>query len=191
VKIRCDSTVMQLLIYLAQIAQVAPNFINIYHKTKRLGNSDLLYKENITDGDKLLCVQGQGDMHAFHRFKTVSSSGWCYSQASWDAITWRPNRTIMVAGFGAYGLTQGQGSCYLRYKYVVMNTASDEIEIEVMNAEMDEQTKIIPVMIDGDMVEVGAGVDFTVQMRMYGPGANFRARGYYGYNGNSYKSFDN
>lgn len=72
-----------------------------------------------------------------------------------------------------------------------MNTASDEIEIEIMNSEMDEQTKIVPVMIEGDMIEVGAGVDFTVQMRMYGPGANFRARGYYGYNGNSYKSFDN
>lgn len=77
-------------------------------------------------------------MHIYHRFKTVSSSGWCYSQTAWDAITWRPNRTIMVSGFGVYGLTSGQGSFFCRYKYVVMNTASDEIEVEVMSAEVDE-----------------------------------------------------
>lgn len=46
-------------------------------------------------------------MHCFYRFKVVSSSGWCYSQTSWDAIAWRPNRSIMVAGFGVYGLTSG------------------------------------------------------------------------------------
>lgn len=56
VKVKVDSTILQLLQYLAQIAQVAPNFINIYHKTRRLGNSDQLYKENVVDGDKLLCV---------------------------------------------------------------------------------------------------------------------------------------
>ena len=58
IKIRCDNSVLQLLTYIAQIAQVAPNFINIYHKAKKLGNSDFLYKENVVDGDKLLCIQG-------------------------------------------------------------------------------------------------------------------------------------
>jgi hypothetical protein len=28
-------------------------------------------------------------------------------------------------------------------------------------------------------------------MRLFGANNNFRVRGYYGYNGNSYKSFDN
>lgn len=46
-------------------------------------------------------------------------------------------------------------------------------------------------MFEGDLIEVAAGLDFTVQMRMCGPNQNFRVRGYYGYNGNSYKSFDN
>ena len=46
-------------------------------------------------------------------------------------------------------------------------------------------------MFDGEMVEVPAGTDFTVQMRMYGANNNYRVRGYYGYNGNSYKTFDN
>ena len=46
-------------------------------------------------------------------------------------------------------------------------------------------------MFDGEMVEVAAGTDFQVQMRMFGQSNNFRVRGYYGYNGNSYKSFDN
>ncbi len=68
----------------------------------------------------------------------------------------------MVAGFGVYGLTSGQGSFLCRYKYVVMNTSSDEIEVEVMQSEVDEQTKIYPIMFDGEMVEVQAGVDLTV-----------------------------
>lgn len=60
-----------------------------------------------------------------------------------------------------------------------------------MSAEIDETTKIYNVMLEGDMVEVQAGTDFTIQMRGYGANNNFRVRGYYGYNGNSYKSFDN
>lgn len=151
----------------------------------------MLYKENIMDGDKLLCLQGQGDIHHFHRFKTVSSSGWCYSQTSWDAITWRPNRTIMVAGFGVYGLTSGQNNFFVRYKYILQNTPSEEIEVEVTANEIDEATKIYTVMFEGEMLEVAAGTDITIQMRAYGPNNNFRVRGYYGYNGNSYKSFDN
>ena len=79
----------------------------------------------------------------------------------------------------------------MRYKYVVMNTPSEEVELEMVNTDMDEQTKVVPVMFEGELVEVGAGVDFTVSMRMYGANANFRVRGYYGYNGNSYKTFDN
>lgn len=39
-------------------------------------------------------------------------------------------------------------------------------------------------MFEGDMLEVGAGTDFTIQMKLFGPGNNFRVRGYYGYNGN-------
>jgi hypothetical protein len=74
----------------------------------------------------------------FTRFKQVSSSGWCYSQTSWDAITWRPNRTIMVAGFGIYGLTSGQSNFFVRYKYVLLNTPSDEYEVEVQSTEVDE-----------------------------------------------------
>lgn len=77
-------------------------------------------------------------MHVYHRFKVVSSSGWCYSQTSWDAITWRPNRTIMVAGFGAYGLTSGQQSYFVRYKYIVQNAPSDEFVVEVSSNEVDE-----------------------------------------------------
>lgn len=46
-------------------------------------------------------------------------------------------------------------------------------------------------MFEGDMLEVPAGTDLTIQMRQYGSNNNFRVRGYYGYNGNSYKSFDN
>ena len=46
-------------------------------------------------------------------------------------------------------------------------------------------------MFHGEMIEVAAGVDFTIQLRCYGANNNFRVRGYYGYNGNSYKSFDN
>jgi len=56
VKVKADSTVLHLLTYLAHIAKVAPNFINLYHSKRRLGNSDLLYKEGVVDGDKLLCI---------------------------------------------------------------------------------------------------------------------------------------
>jgi hypothetical protein len=34
----------------------------------------------------------------------------------------------MVAGFGVYGITSGQNSFFVRYKYVLMNTPSEEIE---------------------------------------------------------------
>lgn len=116
---------------------MAPNFLNIYYKKKRLANSDIIYKENITSDEKILCIQGQGDLHSFYRFKQVSSSGWCYSQTAWDAITFRPNRTIMVYGFGIYGLTSAYTNFFVKYKYVVMNTASDEIELEVNNDDVD------------------------------------------------------
>jgi len=61
----------------------------------------------------------------------------------------------------------------------------------VTHNEIDETTKIYTVMFDGDMIEVPAGTDLTIQTRVYGASNNFRVRGYYGYNGNSYKSFDN
>lgn len=48
----------------------------------------------------------------------------------------------MVAGFGVYGLTSGQGNFFLKYKYVLMGTPSDEIEMELMSSEMDEKTKV-------------------------------------------------
>lgn len=41
------------------------------------------------------------------RYKSISNSGWGYSASNWDAITFRPNRTIMVSGFGAYAITTG------------------------------------------------------------------------------------
>ena len=48
---RIDNSVQNLLQYIAQIAQCSTSFVNIYHNKKRLGNSDVLYKENIMDGD--------------------------------------------------------------------------------------------------------------------------------------------
>lgn len=62
-------------------------------------------------------------MHEFKRFKNLSSGGWCYSNTSWDAITFKSNRPIMVAGFGAYGLTTGEQNYMVRYK-IVLGTES-------------------------------------------------------------------
>jgi hypothetical protein len=42
-------------------------------------------------------------------------------------------------------------------------------------------------MFDGEMIEVPAGTDFTVQMRCVGASNNTRVTGYYGHNGISYK----
>lgn len=60
----------------------------------------------------------------------------------------------MVAGFGCYGLLSGQSTYFLRYKYVLNNTPSDEIEVEIKNTEVDEQTKYVPIMFEGDLLEV-------------------------------------
>lgn len=79
----------------------------------------------------------------------------------------------------------------MKYKYVVMNTASDEMEIEVNNADVDEQTKVYEISFDNELIEVPAGADFTVQMKAYGVNNNYRVRGFYGYNGNNYKQIDN
>ena len=97
----------------------------------------------------------------------------------------------MMAGFGLYGLTTGQTNFYVRYRIVVGNNSGEEIEKEIQSSEVDEQTKIFQVMLDGDLTEVPAGVDVTIVMRMFGAGNNYRVRGYYGNSGNSYKSFDN
>mmetsp|Transcript_8327 Transcript_8327/g.7717 ORF Transcript_8327/g.7717 Transcript_8327/m.7717 type:complete len:98 (-) Transcript_8327:128-421(-) len=97
----------------------------------------------------------------------------------------------MVSGFGVYGITSGQQNFFLKYKYVIMNSPSDEHEVEMMISEMNDQTKVYTVMLEGDMIEVPAGMDFTIQMKIHGPGNNYRVRGYYGYNGNSYKTCDN
>ena len=97
----------------------------------------------------------------------------------------------MVAGFGVYGITSGQNTFFVKYKYVVMNTPSDEFDTEIKSTDVDDTSKIAQVMFEGDLVEVPAGTDITIQMRLYGPSQNNRVRGYYGYNGNSYKTFDN
>lgn len=71
----------------------------------------------------------------------------------------------MVAGFGIYGLISGPTTFSVRYKYIVGNSPGEEIEVEVMASEVDEQTKIYPLMFEGEMLEVQAGTDFTIQMR--------------------------
>ena len=45
---------------------------------------------------------------------------------------------------------------------MVANTPSDELEAEITNNEVDEQTKIYTIMFDGEMIEVPAGTDFTI-----------------------------
>jgi hypothetical protein len=97
----------------------------------------------------------------FHRFKTVSNGGWSYSANNWDAIVWRPNRTIMVAGFGTYGIYNNPGKFFVRYKLIVQNVATDETEVEVDLNELKAGTKIYPVMFS-DMIEVPAGSDLVI-----------------------------
>lgn len=67
----------------------------------------------------------------------------------------------MVIGFGVYGLTGMVGSYYLKYKYVIMNTASPELELEIQAHEIDESKKIYMVQLEGDMIEVPPGTDIT------------------------------
>lgn len=43
-----------------------------------------------------------------------------------------------------------------------MNTPSDEIEQEIRSSEVDESTKILPIIFPGDLVEVPAGTDITI-----------------------------
>ena len=93
----------------------------------------------------------------------------------------------MVHGFGIYGLTSAYTNFFVKYKYVVMNTASDEVELEVNNDDVDQQTRVYHIAFENDLIEVPAGTDFTIQMKAYGPNNNYRVRGYYGYNGNNYK----
>lgn len=68
---------------------------------------------------------------------------------------------------------------------------SEEFEVEIKASEVDETTKIANIFFEGDLIEVPAGSDFVIVLRAYGPQNNYRVRGYYGYNGNSYKTFDN
>lgn len=75
----------------------------------------------------------------------------------------------MVAGFGAYGITSGQSSFFVKYKYVVMNTPSEEFEVEIKASEVDETTKIANIFFEGDLIEVPAGSDFVIVLRAYGP----------------------
>ena len=68
----------------------------------------------------------------------------------------------MVAGFGAYGVTSGQSTFFCKYKYVVMNTLSEEFELELKSSDVDDTSKIIPIYFEGDLIEVPAGSDFVI-----------------------------
>lgn len=116
-----------------------------------------------------MCLQGLDEVRLFNRFKTVHP-GWGYAATCINAITWRPNKTILVAGFGVYGPTTGQASFCVKYRYSVGNDMCADIDIEALSSEVDEKTKIYPLMFEANLVEVPAGTDFTVAMNMFGPG---------------------
>ena len=165
IKVKPEASIQDVLGYISQIARVPSNFINIYFEKKKLSNTELIFRTGLVDGAQLICIEGQGDLRSFSRYKNVSSSGWCFSANSWDAITWKPNRTIMVAGFGIYGIVSGQSQFVCKYKYLINSEPSDEMEQEVMTAEIDPQTRIYPLMFDDDLVEIPAETTFTVCMR--------------------------
>lgn len=60
----------------------------------------------------------------------------------------------MVSGFGTYGITSGQSTFFCRYKYIVANTSSEEVEVEVRSSDVDETTKVAPIYFEDDLVEV-------------------------------------
>ena len=71
-------------------------------------------------------------MHTFHRFNKVSTSGWSYNANSWDAITWKPNKSLMLAGFGQYGFNTPQDYIGIHYKILVDNSVVVEpTEVEI------------------------------------------------------------
>ncbi len=55
---RVDATVQQVLTYIGMLQQIPMNFLNLFHKSKKLSNASMLYKEGILDGDKILSVEG-------------------------------------------------------------------------------------------------------------------------------------
>jgi len=116
----------------------------------------------------------------FTRFKR-SHAGWSYADPYNNGIVWKPNRTIMVAGFGVYGLSAvGYATFTVQYKYSIMGQLTNEIETECLQADMDEKTKICPIMFQDGLVEVKAGSEFIVSVRIYGPARNYAYYTYYG-----------
>ncbi len=63
------------------------------------------------------------------------------------------------------------------------------MEHQVMMADVDPESKIYPLMFDDNLVEVPAGQNFTVCIKV--ATSTQRMRSYYGYSGNNYKTLDN
>ena len=50
IKVKPEFSILQVLTYIAQLARVPTNFINIYYKQKKLSNSEVLFRCGIADG---------------------------------------------------------------------------------------------------------------------------------------------
>ena len=101
------------------------------------------------------------ELHSYNRFKTVHP-GWGYGASYWNAITWRPNKSILVAGFGVYKCSNVQSNFFVKYKYTVSGEISKEYDVEVVNVDIDDVSRIYPLMFDGNLVDVPAGTDLTI-----------------------------
>lgn len=68
---------------------------------KQLDKKKTLQEEGISNEATLVVSMSTGKSKVFKRFRDISSSYW-YVASSWDAIGFRPERSILVTGFGCY-----------------------------------------------------------------------------------------
>ena len=79
-----------------------PNFFILpMANGKQLDKKKTLQEEGLLNEGTVIVSMSSGKSKVFKRFRDMSSSYW-YVGSSWDAVGFRPERPILVTGFGCY-----------------------------------------------------------------------------------------
>ena len=76
-------------------------FISTFHNSKLLDKKVSFQECKVKDGDFIFVTLNSGQTKVFKRFRDISTSYW-YVTSSWDAITFKSSKALLVTGFGCF-----------------------------------------------------------------------------------------
>ena len=75
--------------------------ISAMAKSHQLDKKKTILDEQIGNNDYIVFCLNGGEQSVYKRFKEISTSYW-YIGSSWDAITFKSTKSLLVMGFGTY-----------------------------------------------------------------------------------------